>query len=174
MKNGIEIRVSNTSGEGSLKKYSEFIARKQGLRVVTIVILMLLATAVFLSFLSARSMKKVVADEFNSQQLELARHAAGILTEKFKILKRELITLGLSPSIQYFEVVSWANRMKISLSTVKEYGVTRIILINAEGTEAYSTTYPDEALVEKRAYRQQDFFKWCRQLETKAGSMQAS
>jgi two-component system NtrC family sensor kinase len=168
MSKGTEIRVSNTSGEGSLKKYSEFIARKQGLRVVIIVILMLLATAVFLSFLSARSMKKVVADEFNSQQLELARHAAGILTEKFKILKRELITLGLSPSIQYFEAVSWANRMKISLSTVKEYGVTRIILINAEGTEAYSTAYPDEVLVEKRAYRQQDFFKWCRQRQNKA------
>jgi two-component system NtrC family sensor kinase len=161
----METGVSGRLKEQSLKKYSESITRKQGLRIVIIVILMLLASAVFLSSLSVRNMKRIIGDDFNSQQLELARHAAGILTDKFKILKRELTTLSLSPSIQYFEAVSWANRMKISFSTVKEYGVVQVMLISAEGNKAYSTTYNDSVFVKEGDYGKEDFFRWCRDLQ---------
>jgi len=113
-------------------------------------------------------MKRIINEDFNSQQLELAKHAAGILTENFKILKRELTTLSLSPSIQYIEAVSWANRMKISFSTVRDYGVIQIMLINAEGTKAYSTNYTNAVFVEEGSYGQADYFRWCKKPENKS------
>ncbi len=134
---------------------------------MALVILILLVSAFSLSVLTARDMKRIIKEDFNTQQLELARHAAGILTENFKILKRELMTLSLSPSIQYIEAVSWANRMKISFSSVNNYGVIRIMLINTEGTKAYSLNYADVVLMEDASYRDKDYFEWCKKPKNK-------
>ncbi|MBE9570294.1 MAG: hypothetical protein IMF11_06700, partial [Proteobacteria bacterium] len=101
-----------------MKRYFKYFARKPGLRLVTIVILIVLGGALFLGVLSAREMKRMISEDFNAQQLTLAKNAAAILAQNFKILKRDLMTLSLSPSIQYVEAVSWANRMKISLSSI--------------------------------------------------------
>jgi hypothetical protein len=84
-----------------LKKYFEYFARKRGLLVVTIFLLVLLAGAFFLTRFSALEMKRVINEDFNYQQLALATHAADILAQNFAILKRELMNLSLSPSIQY-------------------------------------------------------------------------
>ena len=151
-----------------MKKYLEYIARKQNLRVVVIVILVLLAGSVFLSVLSARNMKGIINEDFNSQQLEMAKHAAGILSENFKILKRELVTLSLSPSIQYLEAVSWPNRMKITLSSVGDYGVIKIMLIDADGFHAYSIDYTNATFVETGKYSSEDYFQWCKKPENKS------
>lgn len=150
-----------------MKKYFKYFARKPGLRLMTIIILALLGGALFLGVLSAREMKTLVSRDFNSQQLALAKHAAGVLTQSFKIVKRELLTLSLSPSIQYVEAISWANRMKISLSTVGEYGVFRIMLINADGTQSYSIDYNHALFTEVSSYGDLDCFKWCKKPENK-------
>jgi PAS domain S-box-containing protein len=150
-----------------VKKYLEYLTTKQGLRIIIVVILILLASAFFLSVVTARHMKKIINEDFNAQQLELARHAAGILTENFEILKRELITLSLSPSIQYVEAVSWANRMKISFAIVKDYGVIQIMLLNAEGTRSYSIDSTHAGFVGKGSYGKEDFVEWCRKMENK-------
>jgi PAS domain S-box-containing protein len=151
-----------------LKKYYEFFASKRGLRVISIIIFILLASAFYLSAISARDMKRIIREDFNSQQLEMARHAAGVLTEDFKILKRELTTLSLSPSIQYIEAVSWANRMRISFSTVKDYGVIQVMLINADGSKAYLTNYTNGVFIEEGSYGREDYFAWCRRPENKS------
>jgi PAS domain S-box-containing protein len=150
-----------------LKKYFEYFARKRGLQLVTIIILILLGAALFLGVRSAREMKEIIKEDFNAQQLALAKHAAGILMKNFKTLKRELITLSLSPSIQYVEAVSWPNRMKISLSSVSDYGVIQVVLVNADGTNSYSINYTNAVFMERRAYDHEDFFKWCKAPENK-------
>jgi PAS domain S-box-containing protein len=144
-----------------MKKYFTYFARKPGLRLVTVVILILLGGAIFLGVLSAGEMKRLISKDFNVQQLALAKHAAGIITENLKIVKRELITLSLSPSIQYVEAVSWANRMKISLSSVGDYGVFRIMLINAEGSQAYAINYNLALHTESGKYGDDEIFQWC-------------
>jgi PAS domain S-box-containing protein len=150
-----------------LKKYFKYFARKPGLRLMTAAILVLLVGALVLGVLSAREMKTIISGDFNSQQLALAKHAAGILTQVFKIIKRELLTLSLSPSIQYVESISWANRMKISLSSVGEYGVFRMILINADGTQSYSMDYNQALFTETSSYSDLDYFQWCKNPENK-------
>ena len=151
-----------------MKKYYEYLTSGRGLRVISLIIFILLASAVYLSALSARDMKRIIREDFNSQQLEMAKHTAGILTEDFKILKRELTTLSLSPSIQYIEAVSWANRMKITFSTVRDYGVIQVMLINADGNKGYLTNYTDGVFEEKGSYAQEDYFVWCKKAENKS------
>ncbi len=150
-----------------MKKYFEYFARKRGLLVVTIFLLVLLAVGFFLSSFSAREMTRVINEDFNYQQLALAKHAADILTQNFTILKRELMNLSLSPAIQYAEAVSWANRMKISLLSVSEYGVFQIFLLSADGTNAYSINDLGAFFVEKEPYSQEDYFQWCKKPENK-------
>ena len=134
---------------------------------MAIVILVLLAGAGFLSVLSAGNMKRIINEDFNSQQLELAKHAAGILSENFKILKRELVTLSLSPSIQYIEAVSWANRMKISFSTIRDYGVIQVMLICADAIRSYSINYTNATFVVTGRYSDEDYFTWCKKPENR-------
>ncbi len=116
---------------------------------------------------SAREMKGIINEDFNYQQLALAKHAAGVLTQNITILKRELTTLSLSPSIQYIEAVSWPNRMKISLSSVRDYAVIQIMLINADGTNSYSIDHTNAVFIEKKQYDDEDYFKWCKKPENK-------
>lgn len=150
-----------------MKKYLKYLARKPGLWLASVLVLALLGCAILLGMLAAREMKGIISENFNSQQLALARHAAGVLTQDFKTLKRELMTLSLSPSIQYVEEASWANRMKISLSTVEDYGVIRIMLINADGTFCHSINYANAVFSEKGSYSHEDYFKWCKKPENK-------
>jgi len=150
-----------------LKKYLKYFAEKQGLRVVTIVILVLLGVALFLGVLSGREIKKMIKKDFNHQQLALARHMAGTLENNLKVVKRELITLSLSPSIQYVEAVSWPNRMKISLSSISDYGAIRIMLVSADGANSYSINYANAIFMEEKNYAEEDYFKWCKKPENK-------
>lgn len=143
-----------------MKRFLGQRVRKHSLRAVIMVILVLLSGAVILSVLSSRNMGRIIREDFNDQQLQLARHAAGILGENFEILKRELTTLSLSPSIQYLEAVSWANRMNISFSSVRDYGVTRIILMEAQGKDAFSISYNNAVSVERVGVEDRDYFTW--------------
>jgi two-component system, NtrC family, sensor kinase len=144
-----------------LKKYLSYLTGKQGLRAAALVVLLLLIAAGFLTLLSQREMKKIIGDDFNAQQLELARHAAGTLSENFKVLKKELITLSLSPSIQYVEPVAWSNRMKLTFSMVRDYGIEKIMLIDASGTKTLLTDYTNTVTAETSQYDKEDFFLWC-------------
>ncbi len=151
-----------------MKKYFQYFAEKPGLRLVTVLILILLAVALFLGARSHKEMKRIVNEDFNAQQLALAGHAAGIIIEGVKTVKRELVTLSLSPSIQYVEAVSWPNRMKISLSSARDHGVIKVMLISANGTNAYSINYANAIFVERGSYGDEDYFKWCKEPENKS------
>ena len=150
-----------------MKKYFTFFSRQPRMRIVIGVIFVLLVSALVLGIRSVREMERRINEDFNSQQLELVRHAAGIITENFKILKRELLTLSLSPSIQYLEEVSWLTRMERSFSSVSDYGLIKITLVNATGTEAVSVNYLGSSLIDKNFYDHEEYFKWCKKSENK-------
>jgi PAS domain S-box-containing protein len=137
------------------------------MRIVIGIIFVLLISALVLGIRSVREMERRINADFNSQQLELARHAAGIITENFKILKRELLTLSLSPSIQYLEEVSWIKRMERSFSSVSDYGLIKITFVNAMGNEAFSANYMGSSFIDKKSFGHEEYFKWCRKSENK-------
>lgn len=145
-----------------MKKYLRYFAQKQGLMVVSIVILALLGAALVLSILSGRELKNMIKEDFNSQQLALATHVAETLEKNLTVVKRELITLSLSPRIEYVEAFSWANRMKISLSSISDYGTTEIMLIAPDGMNSYSINYANAIFIEQEDYTKEPYFQWCK------------
>ena len=114
-----------------------FLVSRHALALLLIINLGLLGISIYLGIKSAGQMQEIVREDFNQQQLVLARHTAGLLEQDLNFLKRELSTLNFSPSIQYLEKLTWANRMRATLASVREEGVVEIRRIDRKGTRAY-------------------------------------
>lgn len=106
-------------------------------KMVTLVIPLLLGIILLLGWMSAKKVREVVINDFNQQQLVLARHAASQIENSLNTLKRELVLLGLSPSIQYFEKVFMHKRMAIAFLSIKEEGALEVRYIERSGKNVY-------------------------------------
>ncbi len=101
-----------------------------------LLMVVLLAVAFVLGLLSLRRTQEIVADDFQQQQLILARTTARQMEDGLAFLRRELKILAYSPSIQYLESEAWANRMKVSFDDLSKLGVTAIERIDFEAERA--------------------------------------
>ena len=109
-----------------------FLVSRHVLAILLAVNLALLGISIYLGLKSAGQMREIVKEDFNQQQLVLARHTASLLEQDINFLKRELSTLNFSPSIQYLEPLTWANRMRATLASVREEGVVEILRLDAQ------------------------------------------
>ena len=80
-----------------------FLASRYALALLLAVNFVLLGISIYLGLKSANQMREIVKEDFNQQQLVLARHTASLLEQNINFLKRELSTLDFSPSMQYLE-----------------------------------------------------------------------
>ncbi len=112
------------------------VSSKKVYVIVIALTVILLVSAFIFGLLSANKMRDVISEQFNQQQLTIAKAVASKIEDKFQFIKNELHTLHLSPAIQYLEI-SWPNRMRITLENVKKLGVIRIGLLDAEGRQIY-------------------------------------
>jgi len=126
-----------------------------GIGVLT---LALLVAGLILGFYSLRYVKEIVSDQFNQQQLELAQHAARQLESKFFNITQALSTTNQSPSVQYLERVSWANRIKITLANVQDSGVLEIGRVDASGRTQWGVIYTGDVLVTSGRYNEDPAF----------------
>ncbi|MBI4698392.1 MAG: hypothetical protein HY758_05630 [Nitrospirae bacterium] len=92
---------------------------------------LLLATVLVLGWMYGNKIKEIVTKDFNQQQLVLAQHASRQIENSMDMLKKELILLSLSPSLQYFEKVSIGKRMGITYSSIRESGALEIRFIES-------------------------------------------
>jgi two-component system, NtrC family, sensor kinase len=144
-----------------------FIKTKKFILGVGIFTVTLLIAGLVVGFYSLRYMKEVVGNQFNQQQLELATHAARQLENKFSNIIQDLKTLNQSPSVQYLEKVSWANRIKITLSTMPETGVLEIGRVSASGKSLFAVTDKQEVRMASVSEVGQDLFLWAKRPENK-------
>jgi len=107
------------------------------LKLLGLMVVALLALAFILGLLSLRRTQDIVSDDFQQQQLILARTAARSIEDDLTSLRRELKILAYSPAIQYLEAPAWANRMRVSYDELARLGVTAIPRIVHEGHQAY-------------------------------------
>jgi len=155
-----------------LKKKKRYFSKKyynirRSIVFIGIFVVALLMVAFYLGIFSVRQMKEIISEDFNRQQLVLAKYAASRMENSMEFMKRELSLLNLSPSIQYLERVSWASRMNTTLSAVEDDGVFEIRFIDHKGKTAH--------IVDKRGMShviQGDFcdiksFKWAHLKENK-------
>ena len=101
-----------------------------------ILIIGLLAVAFILGILSLKRTQEIVSDDFQQQQLILAKTTARQIEDGLAFLRRELRILAYSPAIQYLEDVAWANRMKVSFDELSKMGVVAIERIDFNGSAA--------------------------------------
>jgi two-component system NtrC family sensor kinase len=104
----------------------EKIGFRRLLTVLGILVIGLLALAFVLGIVSLKRTQEIVSDDFQQQQLILARSTARQLEAGLAFLRRELKILAYSPAIQYLEDVAWANRMRVSFAELSKVGVTAI------------------------------------------------
>ena len=115
----------------------EKIGFKRLLQLLGLLVAVLLVVAFVLGFWSLKRTQDIVADDFQQQQLILARTAARQIEDGLSFLRRELKILAYSPAIQYLEEVAWSNRMQVSFGELSRLGVTAIVRIHHENHTAY-------------------------------------
>ncbi len=80
---------------------------------------LLLIAAFVLGLVSFGKMRQVVTEEFNQQQLVLAKNLSALIHQDLDFLRRELMVLNSSPSIQYSESPSWRSRIKVTIGSIQ-------------------------------------------------------
>ena len=144
-----------------------FLASRYALALLLGVNFALLGISIYLGLNSASQMKEIVKEDFNQQQLVLARHTASLLEQNIQFLKRELSTLNFSPSSQYLEPLSWANRMRATLASVREEGVVEIVRLTPDGSRAYQVDSRGVDQITTDSFKDAPFLSWAAKPEHK-------
>lgn len=106
------------------------------LKGLGLLVILLLAVAFVLGLLSLQRTREIVSEDFQQQQLILAKTTARQIEDGLEFLRRELKILNYSPAIQYLETVAWSNRMKVSFDDLAKLGVTAIERIDFQDHKA--------------------------------------
>jgi two-component system NtrC family sensor kinase len=128
--------------------------------VITLTVILLITAFIF-GLLSANKMRDIISEQFNQQQLTIAKGVASDIEDKFVFLKRELHTLNLSPSVQYLEI-SWPNRMRITMENVRSYGIIGIGLWDSERNHVYWVDNQGDNRIIDGEYPQSEILAWAK------------
>jgi len=115
-----------------------------------------------LGLMSSRKVKEIVTEDFNEQQLLLARHVASQIENSLETLRRELVLLSLSPSIQYSEAASMRNRVENSFSSIKHEGTLEIRYIENKRRQVLHILEQHKCSAEDPTSDDLAFLEWAR------------
>ena len=126
-----------------------------------VVLAVLLGAVLILGWMSSREIAEVVTEDFNGQQLVLAKHTASQIENSLGKLKREISLLSLSPSVQYVEAIFMSKRIGYAFSSIKDEGALEIRFIEDRRPKAH--------VVDSSGYQSMqphpedmDYLKWAR------------
>jgi len=97
--------------------------------LVSAVALVLLSAGAGLGLWSAGEMRDLVADQFNQQQLVIARHVSGLLERQLAFLKRELLLLRKQDVPSHAGSDAYHGLIQDTFQRVLESGVRRIEIV---------------------------------------------
>jgi two-component system, NtrC family, sensor kinase len=83
-------------------------------------------------------MRKVVGDQFNEQQLSIARHASALIERQIQFLKKELLLLREQFSEKDFAPEALQEAVQRSFHRVLESGVWKIEVVDLETLNGYT------------------------------------
>ncbi|WP_028841558.1 sensor histidine kinase [Thermodesulfobacterium hveragerdense] len=144
-----------------IEKYHPFTFNLKYFQItISFVMLFLLTIALMFGWFSTRKIREIVIEDFNQQQLMLAKHAASQIENSIELLERELTLLSLSPAIQYSEKPALLNRMNITFLSVKYEGVKEIKFIESKTGKIYKVMETPTYVIEKCGSEDKKFLKW--------------
>jgi len=112
------------------------IARKV-LIIVSVTAALFLAAGLVLGLWSAGEMREVVAEQFNQQQLVIARHVSVLLERQIQFLKKELLLLRDQCPPEGFDAEGFEGAVQRTFQRVLESGVWKIEAIDLERRTEY-------------------------------------
>jgi two-component system NtrC family sensor kinase len=127
----------------------------------------LLGTVLILGLMSSKKVKEIVTEDFNQQQLVLARHAASQIENRLEALKRELLLLSLSPSIQYAETASMCNRMETAFSSIKDEGTLEIKFVENNIHKTFHVSDDHKCSAKFLNNEDMDHLRWAKKEENR-------
>ncbi len=83
-------------------------------------------------------MRDLVSDQFNQEQLVIARHVSGLIEQKLEFLKRELLLLREEASTAEFSPRQYVDVIKKTFSRVQKSGVWKIEVVDKGTRKIYS------------------------------------
>jgi two-component system, NtrC family, sensor kinase len=106
-------------------------------RKVAIVSAVYLGVVLLFGWQFNATVRDVVTDEFNQQQLVLAQTAAEQISHHFWMLKKELTLLSLSSEIQESDYATLARRMQIAFESLATEGASAIAFLDSSGDAVF-------------------------------------
>lgn len=123
----------------SFKPLHKYFSRNP-IRKTVIIASVLLSIVLLSGWQFMAKVREIVTEDFNQQQLVLARHAAEQIKQHIETAHKELVLLSLSPSIQYYEKSFLPKRMQIAFSSLKQEGTLEIRYIDATGQQTHAVS----------------------------------
>ena len=114
-----------------------FLKLKNTAIFVSIVATSLLIVAIILSLKSSKEMRALVADQFNQQQLIIARNISSLIERELSLLKKELVLLGKDIKTNPFRTESNFARIQKAHLHIAESGVYKIEIVDCLKRETY-------------------------------------
>jgi PAS domain S-box-containing protein len=93
-----------------------------------------------LGILSAREMRETVSDQFNQQQLAVARHISNLIERQMSFLRREILFLRDQEAFHFFQPDGMQGIVQHTFQRVLESGVWRIEVLDPSARKSYSFT----------------------------------
>jgi PAS domain S-box-containing protein len=118
-------------------------ARPERLRILIIlglVTLLLVAGASYLAISTARHMKDILRDQFNQQQLVLARHAARQVEANINDAVADLLLLNSLPAIQYCDPDGCEGLLLSTLPVLNASSIVAIRRVDKEGDQIFAAS----------------------------------
>ena len=139
--------------------------------LIGILTFLVLIGAFILGLMSADKMREIISEQFNQQQLVIAKGVATNIEDQFNFIKREIQVLNLSPIIQYLEV-SWASLLQNTMANMAPSGIFEIGLVEASGKRSYRLTADRRSEVRRSEVIEKagsDFYwlKWAQEPDNK-------
>jgi len=120
-------------------------------------LLTLLVTAVMLGvilvlgWISSEAVRDTVIEDFNNQQLVIARHAASMIENSIADFKRELNLLSFSPAVQYSERIQMHRRIQIVFTSFQDDGLREIRYVETKSGKTHVISEAGVQIVEPSA-----------------------
>ena len=111
--------------------------KKNVLIVVSAIALLFLGAGAVLGLWSAREMRELVADQFNAQQLVIARHASSLIERQMQFLRKEILYLRNEWDSGEFDLEAYQKKIQEVFHRVLESGIWKIEIIDLKTLDNY-------------------------------------
>jgi two-component system NtrC family sensor kinase len=125
--------------------FVRYAKKRWKLRLIALTVF-ILSIVLLLGWMSSKKVREVVVQDFNMQQLVLARHAARQTENFLHIMKREMLLLSRHPSLRSADQSFLKWQLPLSYSLLSDEGLKEVRFFDAVQNRTYRASSSDKGL----------------------------